>query len=333
MVLTPRLRTFNIADPSPMEVEMGSDSGTNPSSRKRQRSVTYDAPDALPDDLPELPKLSGQIMLEVFTHRSLRLACHAKYRDNERLSVLGSYILEMMTTQLLFNKKPMLTRSEIEVERQRLLSVDIIDAWADFYRLRDELRYDPSFQSSLGEVEEGRLLFLAYLGAVFSERGLTTVQQWIGALLQLSDSVFKEGATFDLGPADFEEQSGKRPKVKEPLQGFSTQPLQHALLSLSTGYKPTHYNPYSQTTSSLPPPPPNIPPPIQPPPPKGMPNFGNPLAPAQPHLAFLPLFNQTAIQRGLNTAYPASFSGPPHAGKWTVTCIGEQNTGFVSPPR
>jgi hypothetical protein len=172
MVLTPRLRTFNIADPSPMEVEMGSDSGTNPSSRKRQRSVTYDAPDALPDDLPELPKLSGQIMLEVFTHRSLRLACHAKYRDNERLSVLGSYILEMMTTQLLFNKKPMLTRSEIEVsaattksqchetmfrkvERQRLLSVDIIDAWADFYRLRDELRYDPSFQSSLGEVEVG----------------------------------------------------------------------------------------------------------------------------------------------------------------------------------
>lgn len=95
-----------------MEMETVSDSGPNPSSRKRQRSVTYDAP---PEDLPELPKLSGEILLEVFTHRSLRLACHAKYRDNERLSVLGSYILEMMTTQLLFNRKPMLTRSEIEV--------------------------------------------------------------------------------------------------------------------------------------------------------------------------------------------------------------------------
>lgn len=109
MVLTPRLRTFNIADPLPMETETISESGSNPSSRKRQRSVTS------PEDLPELPKLSGQIMLEVFTHKSLRVACHAKYRDNERLSVLGSHILEMMTTQLLFNRRPMLMRSEIEV--------------------------------------------------------------------------------------------------------------------------------------------------------------------------------------------------------------------------
>ena len=112
MVLTPRLRTFNIADPSPMDIETVSESGTNPSSRKRQRSMTYDAP---PEELPELPKLSGEVLLEVFTHRSLRLACHAKYRDNERLSVLGSHMLDMVTTQLLFSRKPMLTRSEIEV--------------------------------------------------------------------------------------------------------------------------------------------------------------------------------------------------------------------------
>lgn len=240
-------------------------------------------------------------------------------------------------------------RCSRKAQRQKLLSVDIIDTWANFYRLRDELRYDPSFQSSLGEAEvggasvrfgkiystetgiqQGRLLFLAYLGAVFSERGLTTVQQWIGALLRLAINLFKDGATSDLGPADFEEQSGKRPKVAELLQGFSTQPLQHALPSLSTGYQPTHYNPYSQTTGSLPlpqpPPPPSAPPPMQPPPPKGMPSFGNPLAPAQPHSAFLPLFNQTATQRGLSVGYPATFSGPPHAGKWHVTCVGEQRT-------
>jgi hypothetical protein len=47
----------------------------------------------------------------------------------------------------------------------------------------------------------------------------------------------------------------------------------------------------------------------------------NPLAPAQPHLAFLPLFNQTAHQRGVSVSYPASLVGPPHAGKWNVTCV------------
>lgn len=49
----------------------------------------------------------------------------------------------------------------------------------------------------------------------------------------------------------------------------------------------------------------------------------NPLAPAQPNLPFLPLFNQTASQRRCVVEYPAVFSGPSHAGKWTVKCIGE----------
>ncbi|KAF9229103.1 hypothetical protein BS17DRAFT_771028 [Gyrodon lividus] len=329
MVLTPRLRTFNIVEPSPMEFETFSESGASTSSRKRQRSATYEEPpdappdaptDAPPEDLPELPKLSGEGMLEVFTHKSLRLACHAKYRDNERLSVLGRHILETITTQSLFYRRPMLMNSEIETQRKTLLSVDIIDTWATLYRLRDELRYDHSFQSWLGEPEQGRLLFLAYLGAVFNEHGLTIVQKWIGALLRLSANVFKDMVIFDLGPGDFEEQSGKRPKVEDSSQGLSTYPLQYAFPSLSIAYKATHYNPYSQSPP-LPPPPPSVPPPIQPPPPKDTPRMANPLAPAQPNLAFLPLFNQTATQRGLSIDYSATFTGPSHAGRWNVSCV------------
>ncbi|KIJ21919.1 hypothetical protein PAXINDRAFT_64403 [Paxillus involutus ATCC 200175] len=301
-----------------MEFETVSESGASLSSRKRQRSVTYqEPPDAPPEDLPELPRLSGESILEVFTHRSLRLACHAKYHDNERLSLLGRHTLETITAQLLFHRRPMLTKIEIETQKKALLSVDIIDTWANFYQLRDELRHDSSFQSSLCEPEQGRLLFLAYLGAVFNEHGLTIVQKWIGALLRLTANVFKDRATFDLGPTDFEEQSGKRPKVEESSQGLSTHSLQHALPSLSIAYKPTHYNPYSQS----PPPPPSMPPPMQPPPPKGIPTFPNPLAPAQPNLAFLPLFNQTATQRGLSIDYPATFAGPSHAGRWNVSCV------------
>lgn len=49
----------------------------------------------------------------------------------------------------------------------------------------------------------------------------------------------------------------------------------------------------------------------------------NPLAPAQPGAAFLPLFNQTASQRRVSVDYSAEFSGPSHAGRWTVYCVGE----------
>lgn len=51
----------------------------------------------------------------------------------------------------------------------------------------------------------------------------------------------------------------------------------------------------------------------------------NPLAPATPNAPFLPLFNQTAAQRGVKVDYSAEFSGPSHAGQWTVQCIGESS--------
>jgi hypothetical protein len=60
---------------------------------------------------------------------------------------------------------------------------------------------------------------------------------------------------------------------------------------------------------------------------QGMPGISsmrpNPLAPATPNAPFLPLFNQTAAQRGVKVDYSAEFSGPSHAGQWTVQCIGE----------
>ena len=71
--------------------------------------------------------------------------------------------------------------------------------------------------------------------------------------------------------------------------------------------------PFTPPEPAMPPPPP----PMMPPPP-----VPNPLAPAQQSTAFLPLFNQTANQRRLFVEYPAQFSGPAHAGKWTVKCVG-----------
>lgn len=38
-------------------------------------------------------------------------------------------------------------------------------------------------------------------------------------------------------------------------------------------------------------------------------------------VAFLPIFNQIATQRRIPVEYPAEFSGPPHAGRWTVKCV------------
>ncbi|KAH7930551.1 hypothetical protein BV22DRAFT_1139526 [Leucogyrophana mollusca] len=270
---------------------------------KRSRSATQEPMD---DELPEVPKLTGQIILEVFTHRSLRLACDARFRDNERLTVLGQQVLDMITTQLLFFRKPNLKVQDIRTQKRMLLADDTIDIWSKLYRMRDELRCDPQFLPKLEMPEQGRLLFHAYLGAVFEQHGLNVVQEWIGALLRLSTNLLDNNEMSELGPrATQTAQPTKRIKLEDTSTMMQTTPT----ASAST----THYNPYAQPAL-----PPGPPPPRPPSPPRSLPN---PLAPAQPNIAFLPLFNQTAVHRGVAVNYMATFSGPPHAGLWTISCV------------
>jgi len=54
-----------------------------------------------------------------------------------------------------------------------------------------------------------------------------------------------------------------------------------------------------------------------------MTSMPNPLAPATPNAPFLPMFNTTAVQRGVKIEYVAEFEGPAHAGQWLVECLGE----------
>jgi len=110
MSLPPRLRGHSVALYT-MESTPEPGPGTTATTLKRTRSPVLDAPQG---ELPNLPKLSGHNLLEVYTHKSLRIACNAQFHDNERLSVLGHEILEMMTTQLLFSRKPKLAVQQIE---------------------------------------------------------------------------------------------------------------------------------------------------------------------------------------------------------------------------
>ncbi|EGO04941.1 hypothetical protein SERLA73DRAFT_174019 [Serpula lacrymans var. lacrymans S7.3] len=287
-MLTPRLRN-HVFDSSIMPSTSTPDFDSGKASvdtinvaLKRSRSPTQMG------DIPELPKLQGESILEVFTHRSLRIACKASYHDSETLAVLGEEVLHMMTTQLLLFKKPRLKVEEITNKRHMLLQDEMIDNWTNLYRLRNQVRCDPSSLSSLNSVQEGRLLFNAYLGAVFAQGGIKPVQEWIGGLFRLSSDLFRDSSTAEPGPSGLSSQPAKKLKVDDE-----------------------HY-------SVLPPS--SAPPPIPSPPPFTA-FLSNPLTPAQPNLAFLPLFNQAAHQRGVTISYPATFSGPAHAGTWAITCV------------
>jgi len=245
-------------------------------------------------NLPPLPKLTGEIILEVFTHRSLRFQGapineDSDYGDNERLAILGERVLETAVTDTLFRKRPMLKADEIETRRSEILSDLNYEHWVSGYKLRDKLRCSHDAVQNLGKPEELKLLFHSYVGAVYATTDMLAVQNWIGPLVD-EEYEPKSAPDVDMDPP-------YNPK-KVRMDSYNAPPEPAAM-------------------PPPPPPPPSMNPPPMPPPPNSM----NPLAPAQQTTAFLPLFNQTANQRRVFVEYPAVFSGPAHAGRWTVKCV------------
>lgn len=155
--------------------------------------------------------------------------------------------------------------------------------------------------------QEARELFCAYVGGVFVEKGNEAVFQW---LIRLLEPISNDGDN-KVGPQlPPEVPPAKRPKAEETFQPMP--PMQISM----TPPPISKFVPQPPQPTSVPPPPP--PPPLRPPPRLS----SNPLAPAQPHLPFLPMFNQAASQRRVVLDYVSESSGPSHAPRWTVKCIG-----------
>ncbi|KAF5384825.1 hypothetical protein D9615_001373 [Tricholomella constricta] len=244
--------------------------------------------------IPPLPKVTSDLILQVCTHISLRRSTGGPedYGDNERLTQLGMMALDATVTYALFNKRPILRTSEICVQREQVLSDANIDKWVTMYNMRQKIRCHPDVFATLRTPKETRSLFCAYLGGVYIEHGIETVQEWISHLL--------------LG----EDNSSVAPG-REVAQPIEAPPSKKA----KSEQPPPYHAPPIFFASQPPPSPPrqrHTPPHM---------TLPNPLAPAQPSLPFLPLFNQTATQRRVTVEYPAEFSGPPHAGRWSVRCI------------
>ncbi len=148
----------------------------------------------------------------------------------------------------------------------------------------------------------------SYVGAVYVGGGFHAVLNWIAALVDPS-------APPPPAQQGHYEPESKRTRFEPPQTQYTYQPQPQPTFAAGYGM-PSHMPP------AAPPPPAVAPPPLP---------AHNPLAPAQPHSAFLPVFNQTAQQRRLEVQYPAQFSGPAHAGRWTVQCLGTLSSSCVHP--
>jgi len=260
-------------------------------SLKRTRSTNGDRRQFNTSRVPPLPPINNDLLLQVFTHKSLRRpnVSPNHYGDNERLSDLGETAFELTMTNILFGKRPFLNASEIAALRDNLLSSGMLEDWVSCYRFRSKLRCHPDIFSTLKSPEETKSIFDAYVGAVFLTSGLERVNEWISGLLG------QEFETLD----EFSESHTSKVITPPPKRAKSE--------TLSTQiFRATSSSPARELPARFP---------------SGSTNLPNPLSPAQPSLPFLPLFNQAAMKRRVTVEYLAEYTGPSHAGRWLVKCI------------
>ncbi|KAK7059141.1 hypothetical protein VNI00_001767 [Paramarasmius palmivorus] len=326
-----------------------------PNSPSHTRGAAENGPSPPPVELPPLPKIPSDYILQVYTHKSLRRSDDVspeEFKDSERLSVLGEKIFYAAVTNVLFRRKPMKTRDEITQLIEEIMSDSYIDTWVTAYKLRDRVRCAPDIREKLTTPEETNNLFYAFIGGLFAGSGLDAVNSWIDLLLGGESSPNRIAVPEPSGPPPTYRPSTpphkrirSEPPSEPPPAGpshppvfFASQPAPSPpvrpqssfMTAFNSAFPTARTSTTAQSFIALPQQQQQQPQYFSQ---QGLGNYmqpqstqrkatiPNPLSPAQPHLAFLPLFNQTATQRKVKVDYQAAFSGPSHAGKWTVQCI------------
>ncbi|OJA19554.1 Ribonuclease 3, partial [Rhizopogon vesiculosus] len=134
--------------------------------------------------LPPLPSIQGELMLDVYTHRSMlskEVDESTPHGNTERLAELGNSVLSMIVMYTLFSEKPMLPAHDLKMRKSNTLSDKNIADWLSLYGLKAKIRCTD--RSVLEKPEEARFLFNSYVGAVYTQKGLQVVTNWIGRLV------------------------------------------------------------------------------------------------------------------------------------------------------
>ncbi|KXN85675.1 hypothetical protein AN958_10858 [Leucoagaricus sp. SymC.cos] len=343
-------------------------SGTfSSTSLKRTRSGELPCP---PSELPRLPIIDADLILEVYIHQSLRPPNATKpeeFTDNSRLAKLGEVVLDTAVTFALFKKRPFLTGAEIKDHTERILSNDVLQGWVKSYQMATRILCLAEFKSKREEPEmKGTAMWvrntptptrsldippakkikneptnssLISLAALSPTPSSSSTAASTSTSTSSSSQVYSPTAPYLNTPQSYPSAYTARqvpPHMpsKSSYPGTSSSGTQMANLFPTNT---TNFNALFQSLTKLSQSPAlravtasqsqkaqsmlvdgkssnghGIAPSLSRP---------NPLAPATPNAPFLPLFNQSATQRGVKVDYSAEFAGPAHAGQWSVECL------------
>ncbi|GJJ09876.1 hypothetical protein Clacol_004100 [Clathrus columnatus] len=243
---------------------------------------------------PPLPPLQGEVLLDIYTHKSLG---KLGLKDNERYAVLGLKAFELAVTHCIFKNHADYKPKEMEEEIGKIISEETFSLLAAQFSLREKLRYNPSDREEVFTPDGAREVFLAYMGGVYSQpNGHQMVESWVAnAFFPSTPKSPEVGNDPDMNPPP---RSNSPPML--PLHKPRPTPLD------ATIFPPDIPRSGYSSPSLLR----DIPP-----------HMTNGLQQRQQGIAILPKFNEITTRRRLDVQWLAEQTGMQHAPMWKIDCV------------
>ena len=132
--------------------------------------------------MTKLPVIKNKkLSEEALTHRSYLNEVKEKVPSNERLEFLGDSILSFIVSDYLFNKYPEFNEGKLTNLRSQLVNTKILADMARECNLGSMLFLSKGEEESGGRENPSLLAdtFEAFIGALFLDKGIETVQEFI----------------------------------------------------------------------------------------------------------------------------------------------------------
>lgn len=143
-----------------------------------------------------LPEFSHPELIETaLTHRSA-LNETGRNESNERFEFLGDAVLELVSTQYLFQKFPQLPEGTLTMYRSALVKTDTLALVAKELQLGEQLIMSKGEEASGGRNNKGLLAdtFEAVVGALYLDQGYDAAKKFItDTLLIHTDAILEQG--------------------------------------------------------------------------------------------------------------------------------------------
>lgn len=172
---------------------------------------------------------SEDLLKEAFTHRSAVNEYSGIRRHNERLEFLGDAVLELITTDFLFNMMPNRPEGELTNIRSALVRGEHLAHVARNLEMGQYLVLSKGEERSGGKEKDYLLANLveAFIGAVYIEKGIVVVKDFIAEfILSDLDSILKARDYID-SKSEFQEFVQEKVGVTPYYQVQSESGLDH----------------------------------------------------------------------------------------------------------